>query len=1087
MGTEARHSDLDVSSPTRTLVGRVRESQWLLDRLADAERGKPQVVIVRGEMGIGKSRLTRNLLEAASQQGITTSLGRFREDAAAPFEAFTGDFFQKLAGATDAVVRTASSESILRSLATFGAGDAAGATSTEAQRIAAVHDGFAALVTREPFAFLVDDVQWADTTSREWLLSLVRFAADLSMRAATHLLMVLVVRDEPGVPEIPELDLIRREDITSCLTLHGLNELEVSRLTRSVGAGHIPQTTVRDIARVTRGNPLFAIALAKQAEAVVVEELPDRAHAARQLPSEIQDLMRRRIAALSDECQGTLTLAAVLGQGWTLDELAAVSGLDTGSLRDQLDEAERAEVLVAIASTYEFAHPLYERATLQALGSRRLRQTHRAIAEALIGRVTGNADESKLRIAHHLVEAGEDADPTHLVEYCPRAGSTAFAAFAWQDAARYFEAAVHAWKHTAPLDHDLAALALRASAARLNNGEPEAALRNADIAIAASDSDSPIDVALAWNAHVRAELFRATHGEPINFGPLEELMPELERSAPEVAANTYTTLASVYANANRQIDEARLACRRAIDLGTRCGEHAACAAAWGQLAVTQWMRLELTDALESLDAEEHHAVEAGDRARLAHAVTLKPLLSAWLGRFDDATAAADVARLKTRELGYSLNDGFPLAADAVVAIARGMYAASDSAIDDALEVSRLNAYQWPTALITPLLATSKVVRGDGEGTEAILEDWAPAGAPADRRAFRWLLQHYAGTTPGGLEVEELASIWHQFSARPRVSSDAVAALVIEIAANTGAVDLVRDAAQFLELLHARGQLFTTTMCLFIPRVLGIAAAAQGERERARHELERSIAIAAPLRAHAELAMCDYALAVVLAQDGAEEEAGPLVERAHRAALALGMSPLARQCVDLALTLEVPLSFAATRVEQGTKTDVEGPALAVVMFTDIVNSVGLTESLGDWVFHDRSRALQTSLREAIRRHGGAPVEGIKLGDGILAEFTSGERAVSCAIECSAIGSNAGLPLHIGVHAGDVIRSDGDIFGGTVNTAARICGEAPAGTVLVSQTIRDLARTSSSLQYADIGPRVLRGISEPVSLFAVHATP
>jgi class 3 adenylate cyclase len=123
---------------------------------------------------------------------------------------------------------------------------------------------------------------------------------------------------------------------------------------------------------------------------------------------------------------------------------------------------------------------------------------------------------------------------------------------------------------------------------------------------------------------------------------------------------------------------------------------------------------------------------------------------------------------------------------------------------------------------------------------------------------------------------------------------------------------------------------------------------------------------------------------------------------------------------------------------------------------------------------------------MREFAGAPVEGIKLGDGILAEFRSAERAVSCAVACSVASKEAGLPLHIGVHAGDVIRDDGDIFGGAVNTAARICSHAPTGEILVSQTIRDLARTSSALRFTSVGSHSLKGIAEPVPLYSVHAS-
>jgi adenylate cyclase len=75
--------------------------------------------------------------------------------------------------------------------------------------------------------------------------------------------------------------------------------------------------------------------------------------------------------------------------------------------------------------------------------------------------------------------------------------------------------------------------------------------------------------------------------------------------------------------------------------------------------------------------------------------------------------------------------------------------------------------------------------------------------------------------------------------------------------------------------------------------------------------------------------------------------------------------------------------------------------------------------------------------------------------------------------------------IGVHAGDVIREEGNIFGGAVNIAARVAAEAAAGETLVSATVRDPARTSARVSFEDRGERELKGVSEPVRVFAVRS--
>jgi class 3 adenylate cyclase len=172
------------------------------------------------------------------------------------------------------------------------------------------------------------------------------------------------------------------------------------------------------------------------------------------------------------------------------------------------------------------------------------------------------------------------------------------------------------------------------------------------------------------------------------------------------------------------------------------------------------------------------------------------------------------------------------------------------------------------------------------------------------------------------------------------------------------------------------------------------------------------------------------------------------------------------------------AIAGTELPDGTVT---------IMFTDIVGSTALTERLGDSGFRALSRQLETSLRAAIGETGGAVVEGKLLGDGLLAVFTSASQALECGVRSADAALAAGLELHVGLHAGDVIREDGNVFGGAVNLAARIAAEAAAGQVLASETVRSLARTSARLAFVDGGARRLKGIAEPVRLYGVTRDP
>ena len=174
-------------------------------------------------------------------------------------------------------------------------------------------------------------------------------------------------------------------------------------------------------------------------------------------------------------------------------------------------------------------------------------------------------------------------------------------------------------------------------------------------------------------------------------------------------------------------------------------------------------------------------------------------------------------------------------------------------------------------------------------------------------------------------------------------------------------------------------------------------------------------------------------------------------------------------------------------------DAEEPNLpsgtAVILFADIVDSTALTERLGDAAFRDKARDLDGALRGIIREKAGTPIEGKLLGDGVLAVFTSARQAIEAALRCGKAGNDAGLPLHLGLHAGDVIREQdpdgrGNVYGGAVNVASRISALSAPGEVLVSETVRSLARTSAGVRFEDRGEQALKGVGEPVRMWAVR---
>ncbi len=104
--------------------------------------------------------------------------------------------------------------------------------------------------------------------------------------------------------------------------------------------------------------------------------------------------------------------------------------------------------------------------------------------------------------------------------------------------------------------------------------------------------------------------------------------------------------------------------------------------------------------------------------------------------------------------------------------------------------------------------------------------------------------------------------------------------------------------------------------------------------------------------------------------------------------------------------------------------------------------------------------------------------------MLATFPAAAQAIAAALACAAAGDQQSLPLHLGLHAVDVIREDNNVFGGAVNIAARISAHSAPGEVLVSDVVRALGRTSAGVTFEDRGEQNMKGVADPVRVYAVR---
>ena len=161
------------------------------------------------------------------------------------------------------------------------------------------------------------------------------------------------------------------------------------------------------------------------------------------------------------------------------------------------------------------------------------------------------------------------------------------------------------------------------------------------------------------------------------------------------------------------------------------------------------------------------------------------------------------------------------------------------------------------------------------------------------------------------------------------------------------------------------------------------------------------------------------------------------------------------------------------------------AFPAVAFVDLTGYTELTERRGDVDASGIIERFGQVVRAVLGQNGGRPVKW--LGDGVMLHFPDRGRAVPIAVGLMNAVSSAGLPpARVGIHCGPVVLRQGDLYGHTVNVAARVAAYARSGELLLTRSMADIVdRTRFGTR--SIGPIELKGLREPLELFTVEAHP
>lgn len=544
-------------------VGRAAERETLRAAYRAAAAQGCRVVLVSGEAGQGKTRLSIEAAREAAQSGAMALYGRCDPEVAVPYRPWvemlehwavhaTDDDLdaldpRHLAELTRLVPALRGKRPVGASLDGWAPSDPTptGETAAGDQYVlfGAVAGALAAVSEARPVVLVLDDLHWADRGT----LQLLRHVAITSPRA--HLLIVGTYRDT---------DVDRRHAVTDLVTslhrdaellrveLAGLSDDAVlayvdHALAEAEGRGGAdspwsdPTTRAsavalaRALADETGGNPFFVGELLRHLlESGTLGDDPDQGWVLREdlaesdLPNGVREVVAARVRRLGDRADETLAAASVLGRDFDLATLASVLDEDVDEVYGWIEPAVAAQLVVELDATGDrlsFVHAIVQHSLYRGMTAGRRARLHRRAAEVL--EHSAGADQRRCveEVAHHLFAGLRRAELDRAVPAAERAAECALASSAPDQAARWFRRALDVVEAGEPPDEARRGrLLVRLGEAERDAGTPafrEHLLEAAAIARELDDDELLVDAAIANHRGIAASSVSAVDHERV--------------------------------------------------------------------------------------------------------------------------------------------------------------------------------------------------------------------------------------------------------------------------------------------------------------------------------------------------------------------------------------------------------------------------------------------------------------------------------------------------------------------------------------------------------------------------------------------
>jgi ATP/maltotriose-dependent transcriptional regulator MalT len=919
-----------------TFVGRIEELQTLEAARRRAATTEPAVVLVGGEAGIGKTRLVTELAARCATDGTRVLAGGCVPvgEGALPYAPIVEALRALLTDLGAAAVRELVGPSwpeLARLLPALGEPDRSGQSDQAAQaRLFELLLGLLGRLSEQtPLVLVVEDLHWADRSTRHLLAFLVR-----NLRWERVLLVVTYRNDEPGQQQLgPYLAELDRAGRLERIELARLDQIETgAQLVGILGAAPTAELVDAVFAR-SEGNPFFTEELLAVVRAGSGE-----------LPATLRDLLRGRVQALPQPAQHVLKVVAVAGRQVPHRLLAAVAGLDDRQLDRAVREAVASQLLVTRPGQdgYDVRHALLGEVIDADLLPGERAWLHIALARTIASLLSSgqlNWSGSAAEVAVHWDRAG---DLPNALEWSVRAAVEADGIYAYAEALQHYGRALELWDRVTDAEARAGVdrVALLQRAARVADASRDVARALALIDLALSEVDPAVDPVRAGLLHERRGLYlMATRDLQARFEALAEAVGLIPADPPSrERARVLASFAEALVLASR-IDEARAASEEAVAIARQLGAELELGRALVALGGTQVDSGSFQAAVVSLREACRLAEKHADLDTLGRAYGWLGDALMQAGRLEDAVEVSLSGREPLRRLGLEgqWQDTFlmMLAAKALFKLGRW-----DEA--NGLATQALAKAQPEQVFVFLTVAMLEVARGEFQAAEAHLEtikerSLSLAGMPsharqhaalvAELRLWQGRLKEAQAAVQDGLdrvaETDERMRSGRLLCLGMRVEADQA-----ELGRARHDPDEVEAAVRAADSLASRAAAMAPNPLVpgATPVLTTSAVASLFDGERARLEgrsdsilwQKAAAAWSALGRPYpAAYAQWRQAEALLASRTPRGQAEGPL-RAAHAVAVRLGAAPLRRELESLAhrgrIRLEVPAEPAVVEPE-----------------------------------------------------------------------------------------------------------------------------------------------------------------------------